>query len=202
MIKNLIFDLGAVLLDIDLDAFKAELARIRDNYHFSFNHKELGFYSDYERGAMSTDAFFKELARQFSGPVEEEELRAAWALILKEPISESIDFLKSVQGKYNIYLLSNTNEAHRIQFDETFNRVLGKNVFYELFDTTYYSYEMGFIKPSAGIYEKLLNQSELKADECFFIDDSAENIAGANRVGMEGWCFNGIKDWRSIQKRI
>lgn len=202
MIRNLIFDLGAVLLDIDLDAFKVELARIRDDYHFSFNHEELGFYKNYESGVITTDAFFKRLSSQFSGPVEEERLRAAWALILKEPIPESMAFLKSMQGKYNIYLLSNTNEAHRLQFDEIFNKILGEGVFYELFDAAYYSYEMGEIKPSAAIYQRLLIESELKAKECFFIDDNEMNIASARKLGIEGWCFKGVADWGSIREKI
>lgn len=198
MIKNLIFDLGAVLLDIDLDAFKKELARIRDSHQFSFNHQELGFYRDYEQGAIDTDTFFETLERQFSGRVGQAELRKAWALILKEPIPESIEFLKSVQGQYNILLLSNTNAAHREQFDEIFNRTVGEGVFYQWFNRVHLSYEMGAIKPGAAIYKKLLQENDLKPEECLFIDDNKDNVEGAKAQGIQAWWFKGKDDWPAI----
>ena len=202
MIRNLIFDLGAVLLDIDLEAFKKELARIRDSNQFSFNHQELGFYRDYERGVIGTDAFFSKLGEQFSGSVKEQELRMAWELILKEPIPESMEFLRSVQGKYKTYLLSNTNEAHRKQFDEMFNKSLGEGQFYKLFDEIYYSYEMGAIKPNAEIYQQLLRKSGLRAEECLFIDDNEENIIGAQAVGINAWLFKGPGDWPAVEAAL
>lgn len=189
-------------MDIDLEAFKKELARIRDSNRFSFNHQELGFYRDYERGTITTEAFFTALEQQFSGSVDQEQLRKAWSLILKEPFPESLEFLQSVQGKYHILLLSNTNEAHRIQFDQSFQDVLGEGKFYELFNAVHLSYEMGAIKPEPAIYQKLLDANGLQAEECFFIDDNEDNIAGAQALGIQGWLFKGPSDWPGVKEQI
>jgi len=202
MIKNVVLDLGAVLLDIDLEAFKSELKLIRDENQFQFNHEEVGLYGAYERGELSTEAFFETLAAQFSGRVELSRLQKAWAMILKEPIPESIQFLQSIQGEYRVFLLSNTNDAHRKQFDQTFDRYLGKGMFYGLFEHAFLSYEMGVIKPNDEIYRKVLDQAGLKATETLFVDDNEANVAAAKNLGIEGWLFGGVGDWPLIRQKI
>lgn len=199
MIRNIIFDLGAVLLDIDVPRFKEEVHRLCKRYSASYQMEDDSIFDAYEKGEMSTTAFFETLHKQVESKVPIHELERAWSLILKEPFPSSMAFLKWANTNYSTYLLSNTNDAHRVHFDQVFDRVLGKGRFYELFQEVYYSHEMGLSKPNERIYREVLQQSQLNAEECLFIDDKAENIAGAKACGIGGWVFKGVDDWAQLK---
>lgn len=199
MIKNIIFDLGAVLLDINVENFRGTLTELAKRFQVDVQQMNSDIFDDYERGSVSSDEFFEGVKSYLSSDLEVQQLKDAWASILLKPIEESMGFLHWAAKEYRVFLLSNTNEAHRIQFDGIFDKELGEGVFYELFERVYYSYEMKVIKPDLQIYKRVLEQNELIPEECLFIDDRQENAEGAELAGVNGWVFEGVKDWGAIK---
>ena len=202
MVKNIIFDLGAVLIDIDLDACIKTILAMDPSIGVSMDREKYLFINAYEKGEISEEAFFTQLRDHLSGKLTVEQLQQAWNNILKKPFPLSLQFLEEQQGQRDLYVLSNTNSAHRRGFDPLFDQDWGKGKFYTFFEKVYYSHELNMIKPSPEIYNHVLSDSQLKAEETLFIDDNADNIASASKLGIQTWLFKGVEDWDSIREML
>ncbi|MBE7043467.1 MAG: HAD family phosphatase [Ruminococcaceae bacterium] len=86
-----------------------------------------------------------------------------------------------------LYLLSNIS----IGFANTYGEVPWIKDLFSAFDGLVFSGPIGLVKPDKKIFEYLLNQFDLKAEECLFIDDAPKNIVGAKKVGICGYLFDG-----------
>jgi putative hydrolase of the HAD superfamily len=98
---------------------------------------------------------------------------------------ERLKWLKEIRKKYKIYLYSNTNLIHYIAFQKIFRECAGEENFDDYFIKAHYSHELGFRKPYAESYKKLLEIENLKQSETLFIDDTAKNIEGAQEAGLQ-----------------
>ncbi|MFY0675231.1 MAG: HAD family phosphatase [Bacteroidia bacterium] len=201
MIKYIVFDLGAVILDIDLDAYVTELKRLAPNAKFDFDHNKHHFYADYEKGLIAENEFFNEMAKALNHELTIEELAKAWSKILLKPFAEAKVFIESLGKDFRTFILSNTNHTHRVQFDKIFNDEWGQNRFYELFEKTYYSFDMKMIKPNPNIFSQVITEQGLKPEETLFIDDNLDNIKSAEKLGLKAWHFKGQQDWISISEK-
>ncbi len=184
-LKNIIFDLGGVILNIDaqltFDAFK-ELGL---NGSFQEKKEAMDFFFNLEKG-HSTPGAFRNFIRQLIGsPVSDEEIDAAWTAMLLDIPAERISYLEDLRNNFRIFLLSNTNEIHRLKFHKTFEENFGYPLD-QLFERNYYSHEMGLRKPDREIFKQVLEQNRLIASETLFIDDSEENVIAAKSVGIRG----------------
>lgn len=186
MIKNLIFDFGGVLLPIsELKARKAfsELGAKESMI------EDQTVLHQYEKGEISTKKFEKTIQAHLFRKVFLDDIGVAWnALIDSEISSETISFLKSLKGKYRIFLLSNTNELHINAIKES-SGIFTYSNFLRQFEKTYYSYEIGMRKPDAEIFEKVLQENDLEADETFYIDDAKQHVSSAEKLGIHTWHF-------------
>lgn len=186
-IKNIVFDLGGVLLDIDyqrsIDAFE-ELGIEHFEKMFSQTHAN-ELFEKLEKGEVGEDDFYAAIETRIKGPVTREEMEAACnALILQFRI-ESLGFLQKFAAKYNLYLLSNTNSIHLRFFKDLFTRQTGKPSLDAYFRKAWYSHEIGFRKPGAEIFEFILQEGSLLAAETLFIDDTLGNIETAQSMGFK-----------------
>lgn len=184
-IKNIIFDLGGVIYDVNyqstIDAFE-DLGIIDASQMYS-QKQQLNIFDDFETGKLNSESFINELKKEFPKKVKTVELIAAWNAMLKGLPEHRIDFLIDVAEEYNIYLLSNTNEIHMQQINDE----MYKYDFDELpsyFDGAYFSHQMGMRKPNVEIFEKILELEDLDPEETLFIDDSAQHIKGAKKAGL------------------
>lgn len=98
-----------------------------------------------------------------------------------------IEMLQQIKCNYRLFLLSNTNEIHHASFHDNIVKNYKKDIFSEIFERTYYSFEMGIKKPDKRIFEKVLTENCLKPEETLFIDDSYKHIAAAKELGIK--CF-------------
>lgn len=184
MIKNIIFDIGNVLASF----------RWKDLF------KELGFTGEaFDRIAAATvlhptmwNEFDRSLMRDEEiiaccierAPEYEAEIRLLFSKteLLVEEYVHSYDWMKSLKERgYKVYLLSNYGKT---SFEAA--RDKGRLSFLPLVDGGVISYEVKIVKPEPGIYETLLEKYGLKAEECVFLDDRAENIAAARALGFHG----------------
>jgi HAD superfamily hydrolase (TIGR01509 family) len=185
VIKNIIFDLGGVIMNIDFkkteEAF-ADLGFTDFSQHMTQFHIT-PFFEDYETGKINDAAFIKGIQQMAAAPLTEEDIVHAWnALLLDFPL-ERIILLEKLKKRYRLFLLSNTNALHYEAFQQTLYAVTGKKL-EDLFEKTYYSHTVNLRKPDAAIYQLVIDENKLNPAETLFIDDTASNFSGAEETGI------------------
>lgn len=183
MIKNLIFDFGDVFINLDK---KGALEKALNLFETDTIPDEIAAINTlYEQGLMSTDEFLEFYLDNFPH-LDKDSLLDSWNSILKDFPKHRLDYLRQLakEKKYKLILLSNTNELHINWIKENVD-------FYEEFkanfDAFYLSHEIQLRKPNANIYEFVLNENNIKAEESLFIDDTEENIITASSLGIHTW---------------
>lgn len=186
-IKNIIFDLGNVLLDIDYDkTFRAfEELGFRDiRSHFS-PYKMDNFFENFEKGKVSAEEFYAGVKTVSPQPVSTTQIQQAWNAMLLQFRMDSLSFLKQISSKYNLYLLSNTNSIHLEAVEAIFLKETGETGFNNYFIKAYYSNLIGLRKPDAEVYSFVLQDAGIAATETLFIDDLYTNTDGAKSLGIQ-----------------
>jgi putative hydrolase of the HAD superfamily len=184
--KNLIFDLGNVLYDIDFEKmYKAfdDLGIPNFENHFTLNKSDQIFF-DLEIGLITEDQFCEGLNKLYLLNLTKAQIITAWNALLIGYRKESIEWVKANNGKYATFLYSNTNQIHYDHFIPQFSREVGGN-FENLFKTPYFSHKMGQRKPDPASFLHILEKEGLKAEETIFIDDNEPNVIAAASVGMQ-----------------
>ena len=185
--KNIIFDFGGVIIRIDYNripaAFEASGLSGFDRIYSKLHQSSL--FDDFEKGIISTKQF-REKLREISGvPLTDSQIDHAWNAILIDIPRENIDVLMRLKQSYRIFLLSNTNAIHEKAFLEILQRDYGKNVLEEVFEKIYYSHHLSMRKPEPAIFEKVLSENNLLAEETLFVDDSPQHIEGAKKANLQ-----------------
>jgi len=185
-IKNVIFDLGGVLLNIDYhktaNAFKALGASDFDSFYSQTGANQL--FEQLETGHIEPVDFYNAMQPHCTTGTSHQQIQNAWNAILLDFRKDSVQFLTTLKGKFNLYLLSNTNIIHHTQFYETFKAETGLADFDSLFTKAWYSHAINRRKPYPETYHFVLQDAGLQAGETLFIDDSVVNIEGANEAGL------------------
>lgn len=184
--KNLIFDLGNVLYDIDfVKMYKAFEALGIPNFenHFTLNKSDQIFF-DLEKGFINESEFCEGFNALYNLSLSHQQIVDAWNALLVGYRKESIEWVKQHNSQYNTFLYSNTNQIHYDQFIPQFTREIGGN-FENLFKTPYYSHKMGQRKPDPASFQFILDKEGLKAKETLFIDDNEPNVIAAASVGLQ-----------------
>ncbi len=180
MIKNIIFDLGNVLIGFKPEEFINK--NIKEEYREKFFNVVFKGqeWADLDRGVLEySDAvkIFSERVPECSSEIKK--LFDNYILDVLEPIEKNIEIMKSLKGKYKLYILSN---FHYPAFDYIF-----KNwEFFKYFDGKVVSGHCKLLKPEKEIYELLCSTYSLNPDECVFIDDTKANIEAAEEFGING----------------
>jgi HAD superfamily hydrolase (TIGR01509 family) len=193
-VKNIIFDLGGVLLNLDVaqtrDAFiKLGLTQIDELFRIGH---AASFFKDYEVGTIS-DEEFVEKARQLSLPgTSNEQVIEAWNVMLLDFPAERVQFLDQLKNKYRLFLFSNTNAIHLKAFHKSYQDVYGAAMD-DLFEKAYYSHVISHRKPDVAAFEFVINDSKLDAAETLFIDDALVNVEGARKAGLQAIHLTGGK---------
>jgi len=193
--KNIIFDFGGVLLNIDynltVEAFKKLGVKDFDNVFTQFHQSSMA--KDYEKGKISDDEFRSYIRKHSGLDIRNIEIDAAWNAMLLDLPPQRIEMLLDLKKHYKLFLLSNTNSIHYIEYQRKVNELIYPKEFNSLFDKAYYSFRVGMRKPDADIYELVLKENNLKSDETLFIDDSPVNIEPAKKLGMAVYDFPQMK---------
>ena len=185
--KNIIFDLGGVLLDIDyqktIDAFKNLGIENFEAMFSQFKADEL--FEKLETGHVSETDFYSAIIKRTENPITNEEIDHAWNALILNFRAKSLDLLEQLSAHYKLYLLSNTNSIHLKYFKKLFTKETGKPLLDAYFVKAWYSNEVGLRKPNQDIFEFVLQDENLKAEETLFIDDTFINIETAQRLGFK-----------------
>jgi len=193
-IKNIIFDLGGVVLNLDQDKTLRAFKRLGADLD-ELNH-ESSLFLDYEVGKIDSDFFLHTLYTHLKGEATNEQITQAWNALLLDLPAFRIELLRQLKKKYRLFLLSNTNTIH---IDAIYD-VYGKEIFEELFEKIYLSHEIGMRKPSIACYQFVLNDANIKGVETVFVDDSKINIKGAQEAGINTiWAKEPLDKWFGIE---
>jgi glucose-1-phosphatase len=185
-IKNIIFDLGGVLLNIDFKKTEAAFKLLGwdsfSDYISQFHISEL--FEKYETGQIDDLEFVEGISRLMGKAANNENIIEAWNALLLDFPPPRIALLRKLKSRYRTFLLSNTNAIHLREFQQRLHEKEG--VFLEdIFEKTYYSHVVKLRKPHAAIFELVLNENGLKPEETLFIDDTASNFEEARKMGIQ-----------------
>ncbi len=188
-IKNLVFDLGNVIIDIDYAETIGEFQKISavDFSQILSYSKQLNIFDDFERGTISA-AEFRNKLRQFLKPgTSDEAIDHAWNAIIRHYPPAKFELLRKLKSQYTTFALSNINEIHVETIKGAMNKHFGQPDIHSFFHNVYYSSQVGHRKPDKEIYELLLRRENLNPVETFFVDDKTENIEAAKKLGFQAW---------------
>lgn len=198
-IKNIIFDMGGVLVGLDVqrcvDAFtKLGAGKIA---HYVQDHLTEDLFFDIETGSINQKQFCDHVRSVSDCLVPDEDIVWAWNQLLTGiPDIKKERLLQLHQKGYHLFLLSNTNVMHwTFSVREFFND--GKYTVNDYFEKCFLSYQMHLVKPSEAIFRTVLQQTGICPSETVFIDDTKVNLEGAARLGLKTFHHTKDHNWVS-----
>ena len=186
MIRNIIFDYGGVIIDLDFKRQKEEFQKLGAvNFDEQVGRlKQTELFNRLDTGKISEHDFRDALRQQLGVSLTDEQIDYAWDSMLAGIKEEKIKLLTHLISSYRIFLLSNSNFIHLKAITKYLLRTYGRVNLDSIFDKVYYSCALGIRKPDPEIYLKVINDNSLKPSETLYIDDSIEHVEGAARVGL------------------
>jgi len=186
-IKNIIFDLGGVFMNVDFHLTEKAFVNLGvTNFRdFFTQHHANPLFADLETGKMDEAEFYDLFRKEAKVNLTNEQIKTAWNALLGGFPLERLEWLEKIRHRYNVFLFSNTNQIHYDAFMEMYAATTGKNDFNNYFIKAYYSQYLGLRKPHAESFLAILNEQNLKAEETLFIDDTISNIEGEQAVGLQ-----------------
>lgn len=186
-IKNIIFDLGGVIINIDYNLTVKAFQKLGiDNFDKIYSQlKQTDLFDKFEVGEVSADEFRAQLLEYMPTKVSIQQIDSAWNALLLDVPPKRIELLSQLSKKYRLFLLSNTNDIHIQEFGTILQQQYGFKDLSHLFEQLYYSYTIGYRKPNKEAFAYVLDSNKLLAQETLFIDDSPQHIEGAKRLGIQ-----------------
>jgi len=185
IIRNIILDLGGVVLDIDynltLKAFEKYGIKLNDHSTFTGSNE---LFNQFDCGLINTDTFRQEFNHKFGVTLGPAEFDNAWNALLLNWDTERLCLIEQLKKDYRVYLLSNTNVIHFNHYNQLLVEETGKEL-KEYFHRAHLSFEMGIRKPQVEIFQRVLSENGLTPSETLFIDDTQEHINAAKGLGIQ-----------------
>jgi len=179
--KNLLFDFGKVIIDIDDTGAIERVKKLLIN--------ESAFEEalpKYEVGKISTDTFINKLLSQAKPNVQALDVIQAWNSMLIGIPASRLKMLEQLKSHYKLYLLSNTNELHI----EWIHRHLRKdhdiaNFEKQYWNGVYYSHQVKERKPNPAVFQYVIDDAGIIPEETLFMDDTEEHLYAASQLGFD-----------------
>jgi putative hydrolase of the HAD superfamily len=199
-IKNIVFDLGGVILTLNRDEsvrrFEAigleNAGELLDPYH------QKGFFLQLEEGYLPEDEFYNTIRREAGKNITDSDIIWAWMGFIVDCPAYKLKMLEDLRAKgYKLYLLSNTNPViMRWALSPGFSGN-GKSM-YDFFDKLYLSYRMKCVKPHPQIFREMIKDSGMIPAETLFIDDGQANVEMGMQLGFKTYQARNGEDFRPI----
>ena len=186
VIRNIVFDLGGVILNIDYQAaFQAFRALgVTEFDRFFTQASQVDLFDRFDKGEISAGEF-REKIRAITGlPLTDKAIDRAWNAMLLDLPWHRMELLEGVKGNYRTFLLSNTNDIHFPAFLEYLQREFRIDSLKPWFEKQYLSHEIGMRKPDREVYLHILKENGLDPAQTLFIDDTRQHVEGARKAGL------------------
>lgn len=192
MTKAIVFDIGGVLIGLDLErgirAFKEVLGYNRISELLDPSHQK-GIYGDFEGGLLTADEFRAEVLKESRPGSRPEDVDRCVRQILLDIKPETAAAVRSVYGRYPLYLLSNNNPIGMPNCLELMEKAGIGGLYQDMFISS----EMRMLKPSPEFYREAVRRIGLPPEEILFIDDSLKNVEAARALGIDArWLEPGM----------
>lgn len=201
-IEHIIFDLGGVLLNIDLQRIPEGFKEILSYSNEVQQRFKAEVSPAYETGKISTREFLQILGAHLKPAYDINHIVKIWNSVILDMPAERLEMIKTLGQNYQVHLLSNINELHAQCFEEKFIEWFGqhpRNYFHHF----YYSHEIGLRKPDINTFKWVLEQLKTTGAQSIFIDDVLENIEGAKAAGLNAYqLLIGKEDVISLTKKL
>ena len=197
-IKNIVFDLGGVLCGLDAERCIRAFHQIgaEEVAVYVEEHRVEDLFLQSELGYITTEEFCEEVRRITQRPIDDEKIVWAWNELLTGITDERRQAVMELSKTYRLFILSNTNDMHWKKWEASSLLPLKGEVFKDgVFEKCFLSYELHLAKPQREIFEAVLQQADIKADETLFIDDSLKNCQAAEALGIHTYHNHHINDW-------
>jgi len=183
MLKNIVFDLGGVVVAHNEESFAEKLGEFF-SFVFGPDMKCVpSFWYDYDLGLLSMDETAASVAEYRNCCVEEAKKNMLYAISLQEEVEPTVHLIKELKERgYKLYVLSNMSKEY-IEF-------LRKLPVFEYFDEQIVSCEVHLGKPNLKFYQHLLDHCNLNPDETIFIDDRKDNVEAGAELGITPFHFD------------
>lgn len=195
-IKNIVFDLGGVLTELNgqqcIEAF--EQIGAHDIVPYVRDHRTEDLFLDAELGRIDWREFCMQFRNLTGCQAEDHQIVWAWNQLLTPIPDNKKRILRQLRQQYRVFLLSNTNDMHWNRVEKEFLKD-SKHAAADYFDGVYLSYEMHLAKPSEKIFRVVLEDADLQPEETLFIDDTQENCDTARRLGIHTLLNESINYW-------
>ena len=184
-IKNIIFDLGGVILNIDYNKTSQAFKDLGfTNFDEFYSQKEqTSLFNDLETGKINESQFISKIQIQ-QCDISDLQIIDAWNAMLLDLPKVRIQLINSLSKKYRVFLLSNTNSIHLNSFMTTIQTEYGSDILTPSFEKVYLSHEIGLRKPNIDCFQFVLKDQNLNASETLFLDDSIQHVEGAQKCGI------------------
>lgn len=194
--KNIIFDLGKVLLNLDFDASIKAFQKLGSKGEI-LDHKNAyadPIFYNLETGKITPAEFRTGVRNLLNNPTASDaEIDNAWYAMIKDIPADRVKVVQKLSKSYGIYLFSNTNKIHIDRLLVEFKAAHGID-FESLFTTAYYSHTIHDRKPEVSSFEKVIALSGVAPAETLFIDDLEKNILAAQKAGLKTlWLKDGME---------
>lgn len=192
-IKNIIFDYGNVIFEINFPKAQAAIAKLGiNNVEEFFAHKNHNtLFDDFEMAKISADEFRAGIRKAANNPaLTNQEIDDAWNSLLIGVSGNNHDVLLEVKKHYRTFLLSNNNEIHYNWIIDHIKKGYNLANYDDFFEKAYFSQQMKLRKPNIDIFEQVIRENNLDPNETLFIDDSPQHIAGAKKAGLHTLTMN------------
>ena len=176
--KNIVFDLGRVLIDFSLDPLIAFLQQESSNISSPEQFIKESKMHHFERGEICPDEFVSSLQELTKGASSKEHYKSAWNEIFT-PVPEMLGLALDMRKDRKVFIISNTNKLH-------FDYILEKFNLERYADDIITSFEVGVMKPHPKIFDTACEKFGIKPEESIFIDDLKENVDAAINLGWNG----------------
>jgi len=186
MLENIIFDLGGVLLNIDMDKTRSafiKLGWLEEDWK-GIVQSGNPLFANLEEGLSSSVQFRNNIRKLLPGNPSDDEIDNAWNAMLLDFPPGRVDYLLELRRSYRLYLFSNTNELHLHRFRDIFEHTFGYPL-HRLFEKCYFSHVIGSRKPNPEAFQKVLKDACLDPEKTLFVDDLKPNTDAAEGLGMK-----------------
>lgn len=194
-ISDVVFDIGGVVISLNhgmarrqfakrLELPVEELNTLISTYQLEDETESLA--AQFRVGAISADAYLDAYIKRFGNGLTRQELIGFLCSELGEPISETLDLLKALRGKVNISCFSNSQEVH-------WNYLLREYPVMKNFQPAMASHLAGLAKPDSQVISYICDRLSAKPEACLLIDDAPENVASAQKAGMNAILYESPK---------
>ena len=186
-IKNIIFDYGNVIFEINFNIAQQALKQlgITDIEAFFAHKSHNSLFDDFETASITPAQFREGIKTAANNPtITDQEIDNAWNSLLIGVSGNNHDVLLAVKKRYRTFLLSNNNEIHYNWIVDYLKSTFQIENYDTFFEKAYFSQHMRLRKPNVNIFEQVIQENNLKPEETLFIDDSPQHIAGAKKAGL------------------